>query len=224
MLTERTLTDLTVEPLWFRQRDRAGILEPAMWFGRFDVFRQIGTERTVEEAWRRVMAQKPPDDAKRRRATRPHTGWWPNSRAWLWMLRAEAWDQYMHRLALAEEEAKWLGRQMDQREWEWTAAGQLRERIEQMLRYPLAQVTQPDGEGGMTVVHPVRWSHRDMAAFAKTASELGRLATQMEQRREHLDVDFGAKEFLDALPPEFRATVREWLIDYIKRNRSVDRR
>ena len=198
---------------WDRQRNEGGKLEPGRWFARFEMFRHLGSDRTLEEAWRRWRDQTTRDIKGRR----PSKHWCGNSQKWNWVARAEAWDLHVARVANEEAEEEQVRRRQEMLEWEWDAFRQLKERIEQMLRYPLARVTRPNEEGGTTVVEPVRWRQRDIVAFAKIASELGRLSVGMATTHGTLDVNLAAKEFLDALPPNIRETVRRHLAEALQR-------
>lgn len=198
---------------WDRMRDVNGKLEPARWFARFEIFRHLGPERTIEEAWRR-WREREANDGK---GKRPSRHWYAASEKWHWKARAEAWDLHVARVANREMEDERLRRQKEMVEWEWDAFRQLKERIDQMLRYPLAKVTRPDEEGGVTVVEPVGWRQRDIIGFAKVASELGRLSVGMATAHGELDVNLAAREFLDALPPAIRETVRRYLAEALQR-------
>jgi hypothetical protein len=72
--------------------------EPRKWFARFDkYFRSLGSERTVEEAYRRWKAKEAPD----RKGARAPKSWGQMSRKWLWWERAEKWDE-------EEKRQRWL--------------------------------------------------------------------------------------------------------------------
>jgi len=203
---------------WDRQRDQDGKLEPARWFARFEAFRHLGPERTIEEAFRRWREQQRQSGARLGKKGRPSELWYYRARDWHWKVRAEAWDVHVARVANQEMEEERIQRQKEMVEWEWDAFRQLKERIEQMLRYPLARATtRQDEEGNVTVVEPVGWRQRDIVAFAKVASELGRLSIGMATTHGVLDVNLAAKEFLDALPPNVRETVRQYLAEALQR-------
>ncbi len=130
---------------------------------------------------------------------KPPTRKWNTISTWClryhWVARVAAWEA----IKTAEDEAEWDERRRDIRKGEWEQAQTLLDRAEQMLKFPLAQVerveeTYPDGKAkAVTIVNPVRWSQRDIARFMQVASELGRLAAEMEQRRQTLDLQSGGK-------------------------------
>lgn len=62
--------------------------EPAKWFSRFEVFRLLGPERTMEATWRSIRTQQ----GKAQSNTRPTQPWFDTSRKWKWGERAAAWD------------------------------------------------------------------------------------------------------------------------------------
>jgi hypothetical protein len=86
-----------------------------------------------------------------------------------------------------EREELWRSRREEQREWEWGMADKLKKRIEEMLRFPLAEITR-DEDGAVTVVKPVRWRQGDIPQFGKAATELSRLAAVLETERKTLEV------------------------------------
>lgn len=202
---------------WGRQRDEDGKLEPARWFARFEIYRHLGPERTIEEAWRRWRDR----ESRGIKGKRPSRHWSAMSQEWRWKERAEAWDRFVARKANEELEQERLRRQKEMIQWEWDAFCQLRERIEQMLRYPLARVTRPDEEGNPTIIEPVGWRQRDILGFAKVASELGRLSVGMETSHSALDINLAAKEILDALPPGVRESVRRYLTEALQRGEAA---
>lgn len=61
--------------------------EPAKWYARFEKYRLLGPNRSLDEAWR------VDSDTKRPKSQRA-SGDWPNmARRWRWRERAEAWDE-----------------------------------------------------------------------------------------------------------------------------------
>ena len=62
------------------------------------------------------------------------------------------------------------------------------ERAENMLAFPIIKRTVQEvcecGEPSVTIIEPVDWSARDAVAFARAASELARLAADMEKATE----------------------------------------
>ena len=66
---------------WNRQHQ-----EPARWYARFDVYRNLGTRRTIDECYRCVA------QVEGLRASRPGSLWYETAKHWNWSARAEAWD------------------------------------------------------------------------------------------------------------------------------------
>ena len=60
--------------------------EPARWYARFEVFRLLGSNRSIEAAFRACS------DAEGLTATRPGSIWYAMAREWAWEERAGAWD------------------------------------------------------------------------------------------------------------------------------------
>lgn len=160
--------------------------ELILWFGRFEAFRLLGTERTIEDAWR----TKCPEVAKRRK--RPGSAWFKASAKWRWKERAEAWDEAERR----RHEEEWRARAEEVRKLDFEAGARLRERagqlVEQMSRFferHEALADDPNKPGTQMKVVTVRMAARpgEIAQMAKIASELQRLATG--QPTEHVVVD-----------------------------------
>ena len=112
-----------------------------------------------------------------------------------WQDRVSAWEA----IKTAEDEAQWDERRREIREGEWLRSQALLKRADRMLKFPLERVEKVETvyEDGrpkeVVIVEPVRWSQRDIARFMQVASELARLAAEMEQRRQALDVTSGGK-------------------------------
>ncbi len=60
--------------------------EPALWFGRFSIYKSLGYTRTVEATHREDPSV---------RAKRPSRQWSQMSKKWQWAKRAEAWDHHL---------------------------------------------------------------------------------------------------------------------------------
>ena len=91
----------TNECSWTRQ---AG--EPARWYTRFETFRNLGTARTLEAAFRRCAEEEG------LAGTRPGAAWYGTAERWSWDERAAAWDA-AKRAALRRQEKD---RRFDKRE------------------------------------------------------------------------------------------------------------
>lgn len=117
------------------------------------------------------------------------------ARLWSWVARTSAYDAHLESLVLAERErltleqdSLWTERQAQWREEAWAVAQALLAKIEGMLSFPLETVTLPTvnpvtGEPTPMIVHPARWTFRDMAILAKQADHLARLATGLGTER-----------------------------------------
>lgn len=120
------------------------------------------------------------------------------SSRWHWLERIKVWnDDEASRKRLAEEEAGrahaalWQARQQEHRENEFRVGQALLKKAEQMLAFPLAEVTTKD-KGKTTIVKPTNWSHRDAARMTDVGSELIRKATNMPtQKIEHTGPEGG---------------------------------
>ena len=91
---------------WDRQRDEKGELEPAMWYGRFDLYRSLGTERSLLGAYRAWRVER---GAISYKVMAVSQSWVRNSRLWHWKDRAEAWDNEQRRLAWIDEQEQITG-------------------------------------------------------------------------------------------------------------------
>lgn len=72
--------------------------EPGLWFARFDEYRRIGTNRTVDEAFRRCA------EREGLKGLRPGQAWYEAARAWRWAERAAAWDAAQRVELMAREQ------------------------------------------------------------------------------------------------------------------------
>lgn len=175
---------------WDRQRDNDGKLESNLWYDRFTTYRLKGASRSLLGCVNEERATK-----GRKRSNYTSGSWRRAAKKWDWDKRVLAWDEYKR----TEDEALWDDRRREIRQGEWKQAKALVARAERMLKFPLEQVEKvetvyKDGRPKETViVMPVRWSQRDVTQFLKVASDLGRLAAEMEQRRQVVDLQSGGK-------------------------------
>lgn len=129
-----------------------------------------------------------------------------------WAERATAWDDDVR----GRERKKWEERIEKQRDRDWEIADALHKKAQQMLLFPLARTERRvEGKDGqmvqITEVHPARWVMRDAAPIAKVASDLARLAAEMETERKVMRVE----DVLSGLPEEFREAVRKALAQFV---------
>lgn len=178
--------------------------ESSQAFAAFQVYLELGAERSVAGAYRQKSGKHA--------ATQAPGQWNLWATQWEWVARATAYDNHLSRIRQAATEAaveaearKWEERRSALREREWTMADRLLERAEKMLEHPL---TRTKGEDGKTVV-PAGWRQVDVAAMVEMASKVARLATEMETDRTKHDVgDIDPVEHLlrrlDGLAVRFR--------------------
>lgn len=84
--------------------------EPALWFGRFAVYRDLGPARSVMEAWR-IDKHRRGNTSK---AKSPNNSWYTRAMEWEWDKRATAYDAYMdHQKLLARQEEIRLKREAE---------------------------------------------------------------------------------------------------------------
>jgi len=130
----------------------------------------MGPGRSLRKLHQRYTGPTPENDENEppTRHLRTLKAW---SARYRWQDRVEVWE----RLKAAEDEAMWDERRRALREREWEASDRLMDKVEQMLKFPVARVTREDG----TTIEPARWKLFDVARVAKAASELGRLAAEI---------------------------------------------
>ena len=152
---------------WDRQR-LDGELEPMLWFGRFNVYREMGTERSLLGAYNKVLK------SEKRRNSIPGA-WELNAKKWQWKPRAEDWDEHERQRVEAE-----FREQCD----EWTQgrfedARKLREKARAYLSFPVSKRTTTGDDGRTYIIEalPTAWA-KDAAAILKVADELARITTR----------------------------------------------
>mgnify|MGYP000169624648 CR=1 FL=1 len=74
--------------------------EPVLWFGRFELYRRMGPDRSVLAIYQQSRANK----GKERLATYIPGAWTQMANRWKWRERAEAWDRHQQAIARQEEE------------------------------------------------------------------------------------------------------------------------
>lgn len=167
---------------WQRQRDENGDLEGMLWFARFTLYREMGTERTLLGA---VRVHK----GGARCISVP--GAWDRAfERWQWKKRAEAWDQ--HELDRIAEEFR-----EDCDEWRrerFKDARDLREKGRQLLKLPVIRRTGQDGNGTPYTVEAVPpTTLRAAAGILKTADELARITTRETLPKVETDITSDGK-------------------------------
>lgn len=99
-----------------------------------------------------------------------------------WVIRARAFDAYLNNLELDMMESevkdsarKWAARRVELLELEWAVRGELLERAEAMLKFPLARQTVSQ-DGQTIIIEPSRWHAGTILQYFELASRLGRLS------------------------------------------------
>ncbi len=180
------------EPVWDAQFDRDGLPEPKHWFKLFTDFRSLGYGRKLIALYRmnreeRGLNPKIYDGPRAKghvQIIRPPGNWEAMYVKWRWKYRAEVWDAYVAR-SIDDE---YIDRQKALREKEWKKSEQLFKMADGMLKFPLEEEVvhrrvEIDGKMVDQEIHylPVRWTLRDIVAFVKAGSELGRLSIGGEE-------------------------------------------
>jgi hypothetical protein len=154
-----------------------------------------------------------------------------------WVARVRAYDDHLVHVqqraverTLEQDAIKWARRRSAYRDREYELSERLRERAFEMLELSLTeeQVIEyypnniTDAEGRplpKTVIRkPVRWSQRDINAFADVSAKLARLSMQMETSRDNVTLDLQdpdtrlqrAREVLEKL----KSQIAEWMEKY----------
>lgn len=185
---------------WDRQYDaETGEREPLLWYERFCAYLQAERPRIMLDVYRKTKARWST-------AKHPSGAWEQAARHWQWKERADAYD--LDRVI--REKEVWEARSREQREIDWQTSQRLRDRVQQMLMFPLARTVVQSYDDGRErqVVEPVRWRMGDIARVADLSSKLARLATGMDTANVTLTLEV----ILDALPEEFRGEVRRQLV------------
>jgi hypothetical protein len=93
---------------------------------------------------------------------------------------------------------EWSSRRSRIRERAYQLGTQIMEKAEEMLAFPLEQTTETVHEevdaDGVHIVHqrvvmPTKWALRDVAAFAKTADDMVRLAAEMPTSHQKVTIE-----------------------------------
>ena len=159
--------------------------ERNLWYDRFTKYRLQGPDRSLLNVYNLWRTEKG-------KVARNNAGgaWNRRYRDDDWKARAEAWDAYQREL----QEEEWQRRQEAHREDEWRTRTAMLDKAEQMLKFPLAQVsrdTQVSDSGQVlhvTEVHPAQWRFSDIPRFLDTASALGRRASGLPKEQQSIDI------------------------------------
>jgi hypothetical protein len=184
------------DPAWERQYG-----ESRQAFAAFAGYRDLGSDRSVDEAYRRGRGL--PEDHTR--ATKRWRVWVAR---WRWLERAAAWDAHLDDEARRTQEeavrrdAEVLAeRRRAQREREVDVGDRLLRRAEEMLTLPLVETTvERDTADGRVVqrIAPTAWRVADAARLADVGARLKRQALDM-----HGPASETARELGDVLAQAF---------------------
>ena len=160
--------------------------ETDLQWAAFTIYRDMPPiTRSLGEAAREYVRQRAGEE-EAESFTKPSAAFQRWSREHFWEVRVRAYDAFQDKI----QQALWLKRRAEQREAEWGLRDRLLERVEQMLRFPLVQVTNTSEDGRVTqVFHPVKWRLADAVAFVKEAVKLGRMASNMPTSPLAVNVD-----------------------------------
>jgi hypothetical protein len=169
---------------WDRQR-RDGKLEPMLWFGRFNVYREMGTERSLLGAVNIVHK------SKKKRTSIP--GAWSDAhKKWTWKDRAEAWDEHERQRI----EAKFREQCDEWRTGRFEDAQKLREKARGYLSFPVSRREVTEG-GRAYIIEALPTSYaKDAAAILKIADELARTTTRETLPKVEQDITSGGQPLI----------------------------
>ncbi len=149
-------------PSWQR---RPGESNPA--FQAFVVYRGLGRGRTLERTRRELSKGSGYHRYLREWSTR-----------WCWAERASDWDRHLERkrdgIAAGEEEM-WGRRRRRSARKSWRLAQSLRDRVTDLLAFPLAQEVRQESKDGKTfttIIKPAGWNHSAIAAMARLVVDM----------------------------------------------------
>lgn len=182
---------ILITPEWEKQPG-----ESHQAFAAFRIFRDLGSQRSMDAAYQRRERSSGVTGGK-------VTGRWHTWRAqWRWNDRVDAWDRHIdaETRAAAEARARADGERLAeqrsaQRAAELELGDLLLARARQMLTLPVIEqeVESTDPETGrplhITLKAAPKWSFRDAGRFIDIATQLRRLALDMETSRTTVNVD-----------------------------------
>lgn len=184
--------------------------EPAEAYAAFCHYRDYGISRKLVRSYREIYNQ--PD------AVGAPTFFRQWSRDFDWQSRILAYDnrlqvvrQKSKERAIEVNAATWVERKERLLEEGWQNAEKLIAKALEMLNFPLATVeketgreTGPDGEVIVhkTIIHPAKWSMKDVALFLKVAEDIRRLAAGLATSITRVELEAEVKGYLDKMKAE----------------------
>lgn len=170
------------EELWERQE-----WDTDLAYHVFQIWMKLPFPRSLDEAWRQYKKMeytesgarvRAPDYVKQMYAGAMDTqlsGQYPRV-SWEERVRSKDLDEKRRDLIL------WTERQRTVKVDEWEMSRLLLQKAREMLEWPIYDEEVKQEEDGTYIIRqPARWNMRDIQAIAKVASELSRLATDMNQ-------------------------------------------
>ena len=143
-------------------------------YAAFNAFLDLGTERTVVDAYRR-HTRKP--------QVRQASGRWNKwSRDFEWETRASAYDAHLKQVEMRALEQARIKRALElerrriqAEDMMWEKFQALSAKVDQMLKIPILETTI---EGGKTIIKPARWTFSTLANLIAVMCKLGQLAME----------------------------------------------
>ncbi|MGE0825522.1 MAG: hypothetical protein AB7G75_26240 [Candidatus Binatia bacterium] len=183
---------------WERQSD-----EQTRWYQRFVEYLQLGSGRTLTDAYRKERERAGKSGRK------PPSSWLKASTRHDWKGRAAAYDDEQRRIVEEEsialrrkEQEELLRIRKQHRAEELELARQLRIKAEELLDQPAERVKEEIEQEDRTIVRifvPDHQGFRTATAMVKQFSETGRAALNMPVQRSQLDIAKMTTEDLLAL-------------------------
>lgn len=139
---------------------------------------------------------------------------------WEWQERVASYDECLAADRLAEDDRKWRERREEHRERAWDLAQRLFQRAEELLSFPVVEVTvetsQTKSEDGtkvfitQQVIKPAKWTQSDIARLVETYDKIARLAAGMDTEQQRL--------VIEGLPPEKLRELSDEELDQLEQN------
>jgi len=156
--------------------------EPSLWFGRFTKFRRMGITRSrikVYREWIRQSRQDPDYAPTSRDTEKPieeiescPSSWDTKAKEWRWEERADLYDRYNYE----QEEKQYEARRVEIQDKSWSLYENLLRRVEEMIQYPITEITTQDNDGKAIIIKPVRWTSKDIQSHINALKTLGEIA------------------------------------------------
>ncbi len=136
-------------------------------FQAFEEYRGLACGRTLEGTRRELAKGSGYQRYLREWSTR-----------WCWAERARDWDRHLQKKRdrnAADEEEMWRRLRHRSSRLSWRLAQSLRDRVTELLAFPLTQVVEVASKDGMTItttVKPAKWSYSSITTMAKLVVQL----------------------------------------------------